>query len=194
MRTASDPNPRAVTVRAPAVGAADLGGRPDLRILQAIRRIIRSVDLHSRRLSSLHGVTSPQLVCLKRLIESGPITAKDLAGRVHLSPSTLVGIIDRLEARGFVRRERSVKDRRQVFLHATDAGRDMAGRAPSPLQENLSRAMARLPEQEQADLAAAVERLVELMEIGGIDAAPLLDTAPHLAAEPDTDTKTKDRS
>ncbi len=77
------------------------------RILTAIRRIIRSVDIYSHKLGLSSGVTVPQLSCLLRIVEGAPLTLKDLAVAVDLSPSTLVGIVDRLEQKGLVRRARS---------------------------------------------------------------------------------------
>lgn len=158
-------------------------GRHDLRILRGIRRIIRSIDQHSRWLAARHGVTVPQLVCLKSLIEGGTLTVKELADRVYLSPSTVVGIIDRLEARDYARRERGKQDRRQVLVHATDAGRELVENSPSSLQGNLLAALEKLPELERATLALSVERIVELLEIKQVPAAPILATNPDLAGE-----------
>ena len=48
------------------------------RILHALRRIIRSVDIYSRKLVTEHQITGPQLICLNSIVELGPITATDL--------------------------------------------------------------------------------------------------------------------
>ena len=72
--------------------------RYDLRVLQALRRIIRAVDLHSRKLLAQHRITGPQLVCLLAVEENQPVTGSAIARHVHLSPSTVIGILDRLEA------------------------------------------------------------------------------------------------
>ena len=82
-----------------------------MRILKSIRRIIRAVDLHSRKLSSQHKITTPQLVCLLAIVEKEPTRLSDIAKSISLSPATVIGILDRLEAKGFVRRERSTTDR-----------------------------------------------------------------------------------
>lgn len=154
------------------------------RVLRAIRRIIRSVDIYSRQLDVDCGVTVPQLSCLLRVVESGSVTLKALALAVNLSPSTLVGIVDRLEHKGLVRRERSKTDRRQVFITATEEGGILAAASPPPLQDRLSAALRRLPESEQVAIAASLEKIVDLMEISQIDAAPILDTGVSLG-DPD---------
>lgn len=150
--------------------------RYDLRILQSIRRIIRSAGLYSHKLAALHGVTVPQLVCLMKIGERGAITIKGLSGEVYLSSSTLVGVVDRLELKGLVVRRRSTEDRRQVLIEPTAAGLELIGRTPSPLQDSLARSVTRLPEAERAALAGALDKIVSFMEIGDIDASPILET------------------
>jgi DNA-binding MarR family transcriptional regulator len=150
----------------------------DLRVLQSLRRIIRAIDLHSRRLVAQHNVTGPQLVCLLSVKEQAPLTPSAIARHVHLSPSTVIGILDRLEGKGLVRRERDRQDRRRVLVSLTEVGEAVVVSAPSPLQGTLARAMERLPEAEQATLAGSLERIVELMEVRDVDAAPILETGP----------------
>lgn len=152
--------------------------RYDLRVLRSLRGIIRSVDLYSRELAATNQITAPQLVCLLHVVNRGPVTATGIGREVHLSPSTVVGIVDRLEEKGLVSRQRSQEDRRMVRVSATDAGRELARRAPSPLQQTLARALNALPELEQATIALALERVVALMEAPPLDYAPILTTGP----------------
>ena len=107
-----------------------------------------------------------------------PLTIKQIAARVHLSSSTIVGVIDRLAEKELVRRERGLKDRRIVNVLATEAGRELAGSAPSPLQDRLADALMGIPELERVAIALSLERIVDLMEAGGIEAAPLLSVGP----------------
>lgn len=157
--------------------------RHDLRILRAIRRIIRSTDLHSKWLATEYGVTVPQLLCLMKLVESGPMTVKALAGEVYLSSSTLVGILDRLELRGHVRRERGTQDRRVVLIHPTEAGKELIRHSPTPPQDHLTQALLQLPASEGALMAGSLERIVDLLEIRQVPAAPILETSSDLAKE-----------
>lgn len=155
----------------------------DLRILRAIRRIIRAVDLHSKGLQAGQDITTPQLVCLMEVVNIGPCTSTALSKAVDLSPSTLVGILDRLQDKGLVTRTRSAEDRRAVRIEATDAGRALVVSAPSPLQNRLASSLAGLPELEQATLALALERVVELMGAGRLDASAILDIGPMQAGQ-----------
>lgn len=146
--------------------------RYDLQILQSIRRIMRAVDVYSRKLRSQCELTAPQLVCLGAVVEHESLTVSEIAQRMFLSPSTVVGILDRLETRGLIRRERSNADRRVVNARATEAGRNVAAHSPSALQDGLHQALVSLPRLEQATIALSLERVVDLMEAGEIDAAP----------------------
>lgn len=152
--------------------------RYDLRVFQALRRIIRAVDLHSRKLSAQHKITGPQLVCLLAVEEHEPVTPSAIARHVHLSPSTVIGILDRLEAKGLTRRARALKDRRLVQVSLTEPGKALAVSAPSPLQDALAREMNELPEVELAEIAGSLDRIVEMMEVRHLDAAPILETGP----------------
>ena len=149
-----------------------------LRILNSIRRIIRVVDVDSRKLASDHKVTGPQLMCLVVIVERGSITAIDIAKRVHFSPSTLVGVLDRLEAKGLIRRERNAEDRREVSIIATGAGRTLISRTPFPLQNSLGHALSQLSKRNREELVGWMERLVDLLEAGGLSAGSMLQIGP----------------
>lgn len=136
----------------------------DLRILRSLRRITRSVALHSRQLAACSNITAPQLVCLRTVIEHGPLTATAISREMHVSASTVVGILDRLEDKGLVKRERGREDRRIVFVSVTEEGVRLANETPSPLQQKLADALNALPESEQASITLALERIVNLME------------------------------
>jgi DNA-binding MarR family transcriptional regulator len=147
-------------------------------ILRAIRRVIRKVSDHSRMLSRDVGLTVPQLLCLKAIGESkeDETTLALVAQTVQLSPATTSGIMDRLERDGLVLRERRSKDRRKVCLTLTDRGASLFENLPTPLQDSFVRRLMALSEQERREVLTALQRVVELMEAGDIDAAPILIT------------------
>lgn len=149
--------------------------RHDLEILESLRRIVRAINIHSRRLNVQYDITTPQLVCLLTLAEGGPMTGTLLAQRMYMSPSTANGIISRLEGKGHVQRTRDSKDRRIVRVSLTPKGHQMLARAPSPLQKQLVDALAALPEAELRMINTSLSRIVSMMEAHGIDAAPVLD-------------------
>ncbi|HET7649997.1 MAG TPA: MarR family transcriptional regulator [Gammaproteobacteria bacterium] len=132
-------------------------------ILRALRRITRSMDVSSRQLISARGLSIPQLLCLQHLREYGPLTSGTLARAMALSPPTITGILDRLEMRGLINRERRPEDKRHVLVALTPAGRNLANAAPSSLEKQLGRALSALsPAQCSAirDAIAQLERMV----------------------------------
>ncbi|MDG4475186.1 MarR family winged helix-turn-helix transcriptional regulator [Thiovibrio frasassiensis] len=146
----------------------------ELRILQSIRRIIRAVEIHSHKLAHEHEITGPQLGCLLALAKGGPLTITQLARMVYQSPSTVVGIVDRLTDKGLALRERSSKDRRLVQVCVTAAGETLIANAPSPLQKTLAESLKNLPELEQVSITLALEKVVDMMEARKIEAPPVL--------------------
>lgn len=155
--------------------------RYDLRILGALRRIIRSVDIHSKKLSQNHGITVPQLLCMLKIDELGPMTLKELSNEVFLNPSTLVGIVDRLVKQEVFTRERSVKDRRKVRISLTEIGKSRLEEAPSLLQESLLDELGKLNELEKSTIALSLEKLLSIMvpeetEREKEEQAPILET------------------
>ncbi len=142
----------------------DVDNQFDRRVLRAMRRIIRAVDVHSRKVNDHFGVTTPQMICLTSLARLGRVTLTELARDVDLNPSTVNGIVDRLERKGYVRRHRGTADRRRVFLELLPAGREVAQSPPSLLQDRLARALSELPELERTAIVQSLERVVSLME------------------------------
>lgn len=133
------------------------------RVYHALRRIIKSLDVHSRGLNNKFNITTPQMLCLCSLARRDGITLSELGSQVNFGASTLNGIIDRLEAKELTTRTRSTEDRRKVLLHITSKGREMAEKAPSLLQDKLNNALNKLPELEQLAIAMSLERIVDLM-------------------------------
>lgn len=138
----------------------------DLRILMALRRIMHYVDTHSRKLSIDQHITLPQLICLHTIVHDGPMTLSALGRLVSLSTSTINGIVDRLEAKGLVERNRSDPDRRKVLVSSTEAGLALSHEVPLPLQDRLLQAVSALPDLEQVSITLSLERIADMMEAG----------------------------
>ncbi len=145
-----------------------------LRVLMALRRIIRAVDIYSSKLNSEFKITSPQLICLYSVSQEDGMILSELAKKVNLGVSTVNGIVDRLEEKGLLERRRSNTDRRRVKLSITQQGRDISRTAPALLQDRLADSLRQLPDLEQAAIALSLERVVELMEAGHLDTSPNL--------------------
>ena len=146
-----------------------------LQILASIRRIMRAVDIYSRKLVKEYNLTTPQHICLLTIVEAGPITVTELGKEVSLGQSTVVGILDRLEEKEMIHRERDTADRRKVYLSATELGKNTIEHSPSPLQDKLADALNKSSELEQSTIALSLENICEMMEAQDIEAGPILE-------------------
>lgn len=145
------------------------------QVIIALRRVIRAVDLHSRKLADSHGLTGPQAITLKAL-QSGHLTAGELANRVSLSQGTITDILNRLEQRGLVARMKDKLDRRRVFVQATNTGLALLAQSPPLLQESFVKRFKELQEWEQTQLLAVLQRIAAMMDAQDIDASPVLSS------------------
>lgn len=100
-----------------------------------------------------------QRVTLQLLVASGPARVSDLAQQIGVSNPTMTGILDRLEARGLIIRERDQRDRRVTIVRATASGAALITREAAPLP-HLRRALERLAEQERAEVARSLQLLI----------------------------------
>lgn len=144
-------------------------------VLIAIRKIIRATDIHSRKLTKTAGLTAPQLLVLQAIQNLGAVAISRLSSEVSLSQATVTTIIDRLEKRGFVARQRSQQDKRVVHALLTDAGREALSHAPTPLQEAFSVRFEQLKDWEQSQILSALQRVAAMMDAEELDASPFLE-------------------
>jgi DNA-binding MarR family transcriptional regulator len=125
-----------MTERTQGVNAEQLKIQQE-RIAGGIRRIMRAVDVKSHRLAQKEGVTRPQLMNLRYIGRNTGANATELARRFHLSPSTVVGILDRLESKGYIERARETTDRRVVNISITRAGERFLRRVIDPVMQTI---------------------------------------------------------
>jgi DNA-binding MarR family transcriptional regulator len=152
-------------------------------ILRSLRRIMRAVDLYSRRLVTDHGLSGPQLFCLRHLDAHGACLTGELATAMSLSPATVCGILDRLEVQNLVSRERQVDDKRRVLVRLTPKGRRRVSKAPPPLEHGFLKQLDAMPLGRQAEIDASLKQLVAMMSADGLEPAPLLTTSAALNVE-----------
>jgi DNA-binding MarR family transcriptional regulator len=144
-------------------------------VLVALRRVIRATDLHSKHLAKTTGLTAPQILLLQTIRDKGEVTIGEIANDMSLSQATVTTIIDRLEKRELVYRERSTTDKRKVHAHLTEQANRVLQDAPIPLQEQFTKQFADLKEWEQTMMLSSLQRIAQMMDAQHIDASPVLD-------------------
>ena len=126
-------------------------------VVLRLRKVGKAVKHRIASRAEELGVTPSQLSVLWRLFEQDGVLTSSLIESTGLDGGTITGVIDRLERKKFVRRERGAEDRRVVRVFLTDAGRK--------LQEPLRAIIASLDELAIAGWEAEdVRRFVELLD------------------------------
>jgi DNA-binding MarR family transcriptional regulator len=144
-------------------------------LLVSLRKVIRAIDLYSKKLSKETGLTSPQLLVLQSIYRHEGVMVKEIAEDINLSSATITSILDRLEKRELVRRLRSTEDKRKVEISLTQTGIEMIADAPTPLQEHFINRFESMEEWEQSQMLATMQRIVSMMNAGELDASPVLE-------------------
>jgi MarR family transcriptional regulator, organic hydroperoxide resistance regulator len=142
-------------------------------VINDLRRVFQSINQHSRNAERAAELTGPQLWALQILVLSAPMRVSELAKRMYLSPATVVGIVDRLEAKGVVTRTRSKEDRRGVELTLTEKGQEVVAKAPQVAQSVLLQGLAALSDQELSVVVAGIKQLVRILGAESLTPQPL---------------------
>jgi DNA-binding MarR family transcriptional regulator len=147
-----------------------MGRNPEIvaETIDNLRRVFQVVNEHSKRAERETGLTGPQLWAIKTIAQEAPIMVSEIARQMYLHPATVVGILDRLEARGLVARVRSTEDRRIVRVELTKQGESLVKKAPEVAQGLLVAGLEKIATKELKYIAQGLERMVEILGAQGI--------------------------
>lgn len=134
-------------------------------IVDDIRRIFQVLMEQSRKIEHETNLTGPQLWVVKILKETSPMKVSDLARRMYLHPATMVGLLDRLEAKGVLKRTRSESDRRVVLIDLTEQGRKLEINSPEVVQDLLVSGLEKLTGQRLETISNALEQIVSILGV-----------------------------
>lgn len=143
-------------------------------ILTLLRKITRAIDLHSKQLLKKYGLTGPQLLLLKIIMQHQTLSSSQLADIANLSHPTVTSILDRLSQSNHVKREKTSVDKRKVMVSATTKSKELLASIPSLLQEQFVTQFYTLKDWEQSQLISSLSRIADMMRAGDLDAAPFL--------------------
>ena len=136
-------------------------------ILIKIRKIVRSIDIESKKIQKEYGVSIPQVLCLSFLHESPnyQATQGEIRKFLNLNSSTVSGIINRLEKKGHLARLPKSKDKRVVNIALTSVGDKLLSTIPSLLHEQLSKKLQKLDQAKLDSVEESLNTLVTLLDI-----------------------------
>ena len=101
------------------------GNKTETRALKTYVKLMRaaeSVTARTHRHLSSTGLTISQFAVLEALYQLGPLSQREIGQKILRSSGNITMVIDNLEKRGLVRRERNEADRRFYIVHLTDKG------------------------------------------------------------------------
>ena len=106
------------------------------------------------------GVTPVQFAALNAIVASPGIDQRTLAASIGFDTSTIGGVVDRLEARGWVQRQVSPQDRRARLLQVTSEGQRLLQDVSAAVLATQERILAPLPEAERQEFLRMLKVLV----------------------------------
>ncbi|QIL83726.1 winged helix-turn-helix transcriptional regulator [Diaphorobacter sp. HDW4A] len=154
-----------------------------------MRRVLSSILQQADAQLEVHGLTYVQWLPLYKLLLCADTTNAQLAKDLGMDPASVTRALDRIEAKGLLRRERSTSDRRVVHLVLTDEGRRIAAEVPRVLSRVLNCHLAGFSHDECRAMVSMLQRMIingEAMRSSPSDDAPmrpdtdcLVHPAPH---------------
>lgn len=131
-----------------------------------LRRLFQIVNKQSKNEACETGLSGPQLWAIKVLsdLAGNTITVSKLARQMCLNSSTVVRILDVLEAKGFVLRVRATNDRRIVYVILTDKGNLIINQSPNVAHNLLLKGLNMLSENRLHTIATGLSQLVNLLD------------------------------
>ena len=158
-------------------------------ILIKIRKIVRSINLESKKIEKEYGVSIPQVLCLHYLRDSENFQAGqgEIRKFMNLNASTTSGIINRLETKGLIARLPKSGDKRVVTIALTSKGDKLMEKMPSLLHEKLEEKLEKQDKNTLVKIQDSLQLLVNLLGIDEIDAFPLLSNDDFAEGKEDTE-------
>lgn len=131
---------------------------------EAVVALLRTTDVIrwlASRVLEVHGITPQQYNVLRILRGAGTkgLPTLEIGGRMIERAPGITRLMDRLEAKGLVRRERCPADRRQVLCYIAPAGLELLERLDQPVDEFDHAAFAMLSDREVEGLVTLLDRI-----------------------------------
>ena len=138
-------------------------------IIFQIRRLMQAGSMYTKELNKKYRISSAQLNCLLALHENGSMPSSRIARHIFVKPSTVTGIIDRLEQKGLARRIRQSADRRVITIELTPEGEHLARHAPPPIQQKILDGLSRLSPREGERILKGLQALTRMLDVQDLE-------------------------
>lgn len=140
-------------------------------IVQDLRVVVRTIQAHSRWVEKQSGVSSVQLWAMWELFAAPGQKVSELSKALSIHQSTASNMLDKLEQKKLIRRDRSGPDQRVVHLYLTQKGSELLSTAPRPAQGAVQDALKRMSDDELNVLKSGLDALINHMSVSEEGAA-----------------------
>ncbi|MGB9859632.1 MAG: MarR family winged helix-turn-helix transcriptional regulator [Moorellaceae bacterium] len=130
-----------------------------VELMEVFNRVHRRMVRQLSPVFQEEGLSGMEMMVLWKVAKKGPWKITDLAGFLGIPPSTLTGILDRLENRGLIRRTPDPDDRRSTLVEGTPLLCALLDRVVDQLERKLDLLLAGLPEKDYSRLIEALTLL-----------------------------------
>jgi MarR family 2-MHQ and catechol resistance regulon transcriptional repressor len=124
-----------------------------------LMRAAESVTSRVNRFMAAENLTISQFGVLEALLHKGSLCQRDAAAKILKSTGNITLVIDNLEKRGLVRRERDTDDRRYLTVHLTEPGSELINKAFADVESAIVAEMSILSENDQELLGSLCKKL-----------------------------------
>lgn len=133
-------------------------------ILRIIKRLRKVSHKGAQKYFKDLNLTGPQGAVMSILKHHGKMKIGELSEKMSLSNSTVSGIVDRLEKQKYVKRERSEKDRRVVYISSTEIFKEKIGDKMNEMENDFKRLIESGTEEEQNKILEGFKTLSKFID------------------------------
>ncbi len=130
-----------------------------LAFMQLLWAVTHGLESASKRMHAQLGVTGPQRLVLRIVGHHGRISAGELADVLHIHPSSLTGMLQRLEQAEMIRRESDPFDRRRALIELTRRGMRLNDERTGTVEASIDLALAKLSKEKVTSAKAVLKAL-----------------------------------
>ena len=135
-----------------------------LRFMRVLWGLVHGLDVRSKWMERNLGVTGPQRLVVRMVGREPGITASAIAASLDLHPSTLTGILARLEKRGLLTRDVDPSDRRRAKFRLTPRGQRIDRERKGTVEATVRRVLARASDEAIQETQELLQSLISELE------------------------------
>ncbi len=135
-----------------------------LQFMQRLWELVHALDVRSKRMAQDIGVTGPQRLVIRLVGQKPGQTASEIASTLGKHPSTLTGVLARLEERELITRTADAEDRRRARFTLTAAGKRIDRERRGTVEAAVRRGLQRASNESLAGTEHVLALLVEELE------------------------------